>query len=203
MLRSFTAKFHLRLIPSRWYYKNKDPSKEPFLVATKFEDENIPIIPESSIPFLTAVNQTTMYDSVSQHKRLTDIQLYGKINGLARKATMKAIKNRDVRIIDILNNYLNNKNEEENNKSENIESVSENTNKNTENSESDKENCFLILKNPNKQKKSKGCPKGTKRIKAFHEKSSSISLGNNKQYKCSHCGSMGHNKRNCNQINCI
>ncbi|RHZ69337.1 hypothetical protein Glove_284g78 [Diversispora epigaea] len=56
MLRSFTAKFYLRLIPSCWYYKNKDPSKEPFLVATKFEDENIPIILESSIPFLTAVN---------------------------------------------------------------------------------------------------------------------------------------------------
>ncbi|RHZ48528.1 hypothetical protein Glove_547g45 [Diversispora epigaea] len=35
------AKFHLRLIPSRWYYKNKDSSKEPFLVTNKFEDENI------------------------------------------------------------------------------------------------------------------------------------------------------------------
>ena len=39
MLRSPMAKFHLRLIPSRWYYKNKDPSKEPFLVASKFEAE--------------------------------------------------------------------------------------------------------------------------------------------------------------------
>ncbi|CAG8555779.1 8187_t:CDS:2, partial [Diversispora eburnea] len=50
---------------------------------------------ESSIPFLTAVKQTTMHDSISQHEHLTDIQLYGKINGLAHKVTMKAIKNSD------------------------------------------------------------------------------------------------------------
>ena len=50
------AKFHLRLIPSRWYYKGKDPSKEPFLVASKFEEETTPIIPQYNIPFLTAIN---------------------------------------------------------------------------------------------------------------------------------------------------
>ena len=45
MLRSPMAKFHLRLIPSRWYYKDKDASKEPFLVASKFESEIPSIIP--------------------------------------------------------------------------------------------------------------------------------------------------------------
>ncbi|RHZ59531.1 hypothetical protein Glove_363g42 [Diversispora epigaea] len=61
ILRSSTAKFHLRLIPSRWYYKGKDPSKELFLVATKFENEITSIIPESNIPFLTAVNVDPLY----------------------------------------------------------------------------------------------------------------------------------------------
>src|SRR6266487_6803005 len=59
MLRSPTAKFHLRLIPSRWYYKDKDPSKEPFLVASKFEAETTHIIPQYNIPFLTAIYETS------------------------------------------------------------------------------------------------------------------------------------------------
>ncbi|RHZ52802.1 hypothetical protein Glove_457g22 [Diversispora epigaea] len=107
MFRSPIAKFHIRLIPSRWYYKNKDPSKEPFLVATKFEEISIPSIPESNIPFLTAVNHSTLHDSITQHERLTDIQLYGKIAGLTQKVTMKAIKKKDVRIINILEDYFN------------------------------------------------------------------------------------------------
>ncbi|RHZ82619.1 hypothetical protein Glove_107g2 [Diversispora epigaea] len=192
MLRSSLAKFHLRLIPSRWYYKNKDPSKEPFLVANKFEDENAPIIPESNIPFLAAVNQTTMPDSISNHERLTDIQLYGKITGLTHKVTMKAIRNKDIRIIDILENYLQDENE---NVDENMNNISEHI----EDLESDKENNSSVLKNPNRQTKPKGRPKGTKRLKAFHEKTNTISSGVNKQYKCGNCGNTGHNKRNCDQ----
>ncbi|RHZ83189.1 hypothetical protein Glove_99g275 [Diversispora epigaea] len=193
MLRSSLAKFHLRLIPSRWYYKNKDPSKEPFLVANKFEDENAPIIPESNIPFLAAVNQTTMPDSISNHERLTDIQLYGKITGLTHKVTMKIIRNKDICIIDILENYLQDENE---NVDENINNISEHI----EDLESDKENNSSVLKNPNRQTKPKGRPKGTKRLKAFHEKTNTISLGVNKQYKCGNCDNTGHNKRNCDQI---
>ena len=60
MLHSSMAKFHLRLIPSQWYYKGKDPSKEPFLVASKFEAEIIPTTPQDNIPFLTAIYQTTL-----------------------------------------------------------------------------------------------------------------------------------------------
>ena len=59
------------------------------------------------------------------------------------------------------------------------------------------ENHSFILNNPNKQTKSKECPKGTKRIKACHEKESSSV--NSKQYKCSQCGNMGHNRRNCSR----
>ncbi|RHZ73176.1 hypothetical protein Glove_232g96 [Diversispora epigaea] len=197
MLRSSTAKFHLRLIPSRWYYKNKDPSQEPFLVATKFKNEITSIIPESNIPFLTAVNYSALHDSITQHERLTDIQLYGKITGLTHKVTMKAIRKKDVRIIDILEEYL--KDDEE--QGENIDLDENIDHNNLEDVESNKENELPALKNPNKQKKSKGRPKGTKRIKAFYEKTGVASTVVNKQYKCSQCGSMGHNKRNCNQIN--
>lgn len=190
MLRSPTAKFHIRLIPSRWYYKEKDPSKEPFLVASKFEDKTTPIIiPQHSIPFLTAINQTTPQDFITQHERLTDIQLYGKIAGLTRKATMKAINKRDMRIVRLLEDYL----EEDEGQNENIDS-----NIGLEDVESDKENNSFILNNPNRKTRPKGRPKSTKRIKAHHEKESSLITS--RQYKCGHCGDMGHNKRNCNKL---
>ena len=67
-----------------------------------------------------------------------------------------------------------------------------------EDDESDKENNSFILKNPNKQTRSKGRPKGTKRIKAHHEKEFLPSTS--KQYRCGLCGEMGHNKRNCNKL---
>ena len=188
MLRSPAAKFHLRLIPSRWYYKNKDPSKEPFLVASKFEAETTTITPQHNVPFLTAINQTTQQDFTTQHERLTDIQLYGKIAGLTRKATMKAIRKRDVRIVYLLEDYM--KDEEEQNEDMDIELE-------VKDIESDKENQPFILNNPNKQTRPKGRPKGTKRIRACHEKSAVTP--SSKQYKCGHCGDMGHNKRNCNK----
>ena len=63
-----------------------------------------------------------------------------------------------------------------------------------EDDESNKENSPFILNNPNKQTRPKGRPKGTKRIKASHEKEKVT------QYKCGNCGDLGHNKRNCNNI---
>ena len=38
MLNTCEARFHIRLIPSRWYQKDKDASHEPFVVADKFHD---------------------------------------------------------------------------------------------------------------------------------------------------------------------
>ncbi|CAB5294538.1 unnamed protein product [Rhizophagus irregularis] len=111
MLRSPTAKFHLKLIPSRWYYRNKDASKEPFLVASKFESDTPPIISQHNVPFLTVIHQISQ-NSITLHERLTDIQLYGKITGLTHKATIKALKKKDMRIISILEDYL--KDEEQN-----------------------------------------------------------------------------------------
>ncbi|EXX53672.1 hypothetical protein RirG_241820 [Rhizophagus irregularis DAOM 197198w] len=205
MLCSPTAKFHLKLIPSRWYYRNKDASKEPFLVASKFESDTPPIIPQHNVPFLTVIHQISQ-NSITLHERLTDIQLYGKITGLTHKATIKALKKKDMRIISILEDYL--KDEEQN---ENVGGDSELDDDNEldgeklddelddefDDDKENHENHSFILNNPNKQTKSKGRLKGTKRIKASHEKNSSLVIS--KQYKCSQCGSMGHNKRNCSR----
>jgi SMC interacting uncharacterized protein involved in chromosome segregation len=79
MLRSPAARFHLRLIPSRWYYRDKDPSKEQFLVASKFENEITPIIPQYKVPFLTAICKTSQ-EFITQHEQLTDIQLQSTLS---------------------------------------------------------------------------------------------------------------------------
>jgi hypothetical protein len=113
MLRSPAARFHLRLIPSRWYYRDKDPSKEQFLVASKFENEITPIIPQYKVPFLTAICKTSQ-EFITQHEQLTDIQLYSKIAGLTHKVIMKAVSKRDIHIIHILENYLKDVDEEQN-----------------------------------------------------------------------------------------
>jgi len=130
-------------------------------------------------------------DSLTQHELLTDIQLYGKITGLTRKATMKAVKNKDTRIISILEDYLN---EDTDENVDNIETEDNNIIESDED-DSDKENQHFILINPNRQTKPKGRPKGTKRIRSKYEQN--VPTNNNRQYKCGLCGEMGHNKRNC------
>jgi hypothetical protein len=183
MLHDPIAKFHIRLIPSRWYYKNKNPSQEPFLVASKFEAEAMPLVFDYDVPFLTPIPQVALQDSITQYERITDIQLYGKISGLAHKVTMKAIRERDLNIINLFEDYLKGDNGDESDVDDD------------ELEESDKENSPLNISNPNKKTKSKGRPKGTKRIKASYEKNAVV--GSNRQYRCGHCGDIGHNKRNC------
>ncbi|CAB4387304.1 unnamed protein product [Rhizophagus irregularis] len=172
---------------------DKDLSKKQFLVASKFENEITPLIPQHNVPFLTAICKTSQ-EFITWHEQLTDIQLYGKIAGLSHKATMKAVSKRDIlRIIHILENYLKDVDEEQDEEqNENIEL------EDTKDDKSDKENFPFILNNPNKQTRSKGRPKGTKRIKASHEKEKATTSVNSKQYKCGNYGDMGHNKRNCN-----
>ncbi|CAB4397946.1 unnamed protein product [Rhizophagus irregularis] len=84
---------------------DKDSSKKQFLVASKFENEITPLIPQHNIPFLTAICKTSQ-EFITRHEQLTDIQLYSKIAGLSHKATMKAVSKRNIRIIHILENYL-------------------------------------------------------------------------------------------------
>src|SRR6266542_6382705 len=142
MLRSSAAKFHLRLIPSRWYYKDKDPSKEPFLVANKLEDKTTLITHQYNVPFLTAICEK-LQDFTTQHEQLTDIQLYGKIAGLTHKATMKAVKKRDIYIVHILENYLKDIDDEEQNE-EQSESINNIELEDVEDNGSDKENSPFV-----------------------------------------------------------
>ncbi|CAB4406028.1 unnamed protein product [Rhizophagus irregularis] len=51
---------------------NKDPSKEQFLVASKFENEITPFIPQYNVLFLTAICKTSQ-EFITQHEQLTDI----------------------------------------------------------------------------------------------------------------------------------
>jgi hypothetical protein len=88
-----------------------------------------------------------------------------------------------------LKNYLKDVDEEQNKEqNENIEL------EDIEDDGSDKKNFPFTLNNPNKQTRSKGHLKGTKRIKASHKKEKAKTSINSKQYKCENCDDMSHNK---------
>ncbi|CAG8519037.1 918_t:CDS:2 [Cetraspora pellucida] len=57
MLTTDNAKFHIRLIPSCWYYDNADMSKEPFLKADKFYEKILTEKTVFPISYLYAFNQ--------------------------------------------------------------------------------------------------------------------------------------------------
>ena len=95
-----------------------------------------------------------------------------------------------MRIVHLLEDYL--EDDDEQNENENIDNIE------LDDVGSDKKNNSFILKNPNKQTRSKGRPKGTKRIKAYHE--NEFLPSTSKQYRCGLCEEMGHNKQNCNKL---
>ena len=60
MLTTNNAKFHICFIPSCWYYKDLDGSREPFFTADKFCNENLVSIQQESsihINYLCAFSQ--------------------------------------------------------------------------------------------------------------------------------------------------
>src|SRR5581483_818514 len=57
MLNTCEAKFHIRLIPSRWYQKDQDASYEPFIVADKFYNGTTNAIQESSVAYICAIDK--------------------------------------------------------------------------------------------------------------------------------------------------
>jgi hypothetical protein len=65
MLNTQEAKFHVRLIPSRWYQENKDASNEPFVVADKFNSSSATV--ENSVVnnYLCAIDKEKQ-DSLEQ-----------------------------------------------------------------------------------------------------------------------------------------
>ncbi|CAG8757620.1 5572_t:CDS:2, partial [Funneliformis caledonium] len=96
MLTTKIALFHIRLIPSQWYYsKELDGSKEPFLVADKFlqENENITSSHNGSVLFLSNFDQTGKDIYEERLGVLEQKLIYGKLHRIYKKALQKALQN--------------------------------------------------------------------------------------------------------------
>ena len=109
MLNTSEAKFHIRLIPSRWYQKGKDGSYEPFIVADKFNDNTISSSQEENnlVTYLCAINKEKN-DLLEQRMGVLDQKvMYGTLHGAYKKALQKALQNksRSLRLIGILEEF--------------------------------------------------------------------------------------------------
>jgi hypothetical protein len=183
MMHTHVAAFHIQLIRQRWY-KNPELNgkNEPFVYAAKFQDMELPKQPENQeILYLTAMVQNNVDKWNQESKSNLDERIfYGKVMGLAKKATLKAVGKRDMRILEILQEYLNEFDDENSNLENEIET------------DEIEENDDLQLQNPIKKPK-KGRPRGTKRIKSSSEIPSS-----NKRH-CKICKEVGHYSNTCVQ----
>lgn len=183
MVHTYTAAFHIRLIRQRWYKSPELNGKnEPFVYAAKFQNMELPKQPENQeISYLTAMIQNNV-DTWDQKSRtsLDERIFYGKVMGLAKKVTLKAVENRDTRIFEIFQQYLEEFDERNDNSEEDFNSGDE-TDENDDN---------LILQNPTKKPR-KGRPKGTKRIKSVME------VPSKKTRHCKICKKIGHYSSTC------
>lgn len=189
MMHTHTAAFHIQLIRQRWY-KNPELNgkNEPYVYAAKFQNMELLKQPENQeTPYLTAMIQNNV-DKWNQESRssLNERIFYGRVMGLAKKVTLKAVGKRDTRILEIFQQYLNEFDDED----ENLEI--DDLDCETETDNETEENDDQRLKNPIKKPK-KGRPKGTKRIKSSAE----ISSGNKRH--CRICKEVGHYSNTCMQ----
>jgi hypothetical protein len=163
--------FHIQLIRPRWYKsRDLDGKHEPFVFAAKFQSIELSKQPEinQEIFYLTALIQNNVDKWEQKSKSALDEKLFfGKVMGMAKKVTLKAVEKRDERILEIFQHYLDEFEDLENVPSNEIES---NLNDDEINEENDENN--LQLQNLIKKSK-KGRPKGTKRIKSTMEPSKS------------------------------
>src|SRR4051794_5574634 len=114
MLKTCEAKFHIRLIPSRWYQENKDASHEQFIVADKFRDSiSINAIQEIGVGYLCIIDKEKE-DSLNQRMNLLDEKImYGTLHGTYKRALRKALqsKSKSLCLIGILEDFANDDNE--------------------------------------------------------------------------------------------
>ena len=90
MLNTCEARFHIRLIPSRWYQKDKDASHESFITADKFCDSTS-VIQENNIAYLCVINKEKE-DLLGQRMNLLNEKLmYGNLYGTYKRALQKAL----------------------------------------------------------------------------------------------------------------
>ena len=190
MLSTKEAKFHIRLIPCRWYQEGKNPSNETFIHADKFS--NLIKTTDSVVNYLCPIDKEKE-DFLKERMNLLDKKLmYGNLHGTYKKALQKALqkKSRSLRLIGILEEFNNlESSEDEDDEDESEEELDENSD------DSNKENTDVFqLQNP-KIRRGKGRPAGTRRYKASHEKEGGKSR---KQRRCKKCGNLGHYQKNCN-----
>jgi hypothetical protein len=95
MLNTCEAKFHIRLIPSRWYQEDKDASHEQFIVADKFHNgTSTNATQELNVTYLCAIDKEKE-DSLNQRMNLLDEKLmYGNLHGMYRRALQKALQSK-------------------------------------------------------------------------------------------------------------
>ena len=200
MLNTSEAKFHIRLIPFRWYQKNKDTSYEPFIVADKFHNgTSTNILQESNvnIAYLCAIDKEKE-DLLGQRMNLLDEKImYGTLHETYKKALHKALqmKSRSLRLIEVLEQFTNEDSESEEESNEELDEGSDE--ESDDSGGSDKENTNVLFQLQNlKIRRGKGRPVGTRRYKASHEKDKEKKT--KKQRRCKKCGTLGHYQKNCN-----
>ncbi|CAG8855070.1 27304_t:CDS:2, partial [Gigaspora margarita] len=143
MLSNNKAKFHIQMIPSRWYQKDKDALFELF-------QEN-----DKPMTYLCANDKK----KIDLTKKQTNIHkqkvLYSTLHGIYKKALQKALqtKSNSRHLIEVLQEFTN--------MDEDEEELSSSKDSQDDNIISDKENLT-----PNRDK---GRPAGTKRLKASYE----------------------------------
>ena len=188
MMHTHTAAFHIRLIRQRWYKNPElDGKNEPFIYAAKFQNmELVKQTENQEISYLSAMVQNNVDEWYQKSRYSLDERVFfGNVMGMAKKVTLKAVENRDMRIFEIFQQYLN----EFGNESYDLEDDSE---KDFNSGDETDENNDLLLQNPIKKPK-KGRPKGTQRIKSTMEVSSK------KNRHCKICKKAGHYSSTCIQ----
>ncbi|CAB4399283.1 unnamed protein product [Rhizophagus irregularis] len=167
MLNICEARFYIRLIPSRWYQKDKDASHEAFIVADKFQNGMFTnAIQENNVGYLCAIDKEKEDLLEHQMNLLDEKIMYGTLHETYKKALQKALQTKtdSLRLIEILEDFAN---EDSEFKSEDERLGEEEFDK------SDKKNINPFqLGNP-KIRRGKGRPATTRRYKASNEKDQS------------------------------
>ena len=185
MLATSNAKFHIRLILSRWY-KN-DPNimpTQPFLVADKFANDATEQNDHSPTSYLSQFGEKK--DFMEQSLTVSEQKImYGRLHGIYKKALQRALENKvkSQQLIELLEDFISTQDIETN--EDEIEA----------HLEPNEENDLIVphLQNP-KESQRKGRPPGTKRLRSSHE---SVLKKSTNQRRCRGCGEVGHYQKNC------
>src|SRR5436305_12357229 len=108
MLNTNEVKFHIKLIPSRWYQEDKNLSYESFIIADKFN--NIIKTTDNAVNNHLCPIDKKKEDFLKEQMNLLDERLmYGNLYGTYKKALQKALqkKSRLLRLIGILEEFTN------------------------------------------------------------------------------------------------